>query len=258
VKGNGRDFFGVLKSVSTKKPTIILKAGRTPAGSRAAASHTGSLARENDVIFDSMIRQASAIRASNLDDFFDWAKAFEFLPLPRGNRLAIITLSGGEGVMATDACEMNGLTLASLGKDTHQKIDKILPPWEIPSNPFDAGVCMEFHLSDLFSFFEAVSAIPQDENVDATIMQMPPNSFDAFLTTPDGSQDVKDSLREMFVQWLISIKQYGKPFALWCSAMNSQELELVERLAASAVPVFHSSERAIKAFSIMCRYAGKR
>jgi acyl-CoA synthetase (NDP forming) len=103
-----------------------------------------------------------------------------------------------------------------------------------------------------------LSAIPQDENVDATIMQMPPNSFDAFLTTPDGSQDVKDSLREMFVQWLISIKQYGKPFALWCSAMNSQELELVERLAASAVPVFHSSERAIKAFSIMCRYAGKR
>jgi acetyltransferase len=258
VKGNGRDFFGLLRSVSKEKPTIILKAGRTPAGSRAAASHTGSLARENDVIFDSMVKQASALRAQNLDDFFDWAKAFEFLPLPRGNRLAIITLSGGEGVMATDACELNGLTLASLGKDTHQKINKILPPWEIPSNPFDAGVCMEFHLSDLLSFFQAVSAIPQDQNVDATIMQMPPNLFDAFLTTPNGSQNVRDSLKEMFVQWLISLKQYGKPFALWCSAMDAQELELVERLEASSVPVFHSSERAIKAFSAMCRYADRR
>jgi acetate---CoA ligase (ADP-forming) len=257
VKGNGRDFFGLLKSVSKEKPTIILKAGRTPAGSRAAASHTGSLARENDVIFDSMIKQASAIRAQNLDDFFDWAKAFEFLPLPQGNRLAIITLSGGEGVMATDACELNGLTLASLSKDTHQKINKILPPWEIPLNPFDAGVCMEFHLSDLLSFFQAVSAIPQDENVDATIMQMPPNLFDEFLTTPNGSQNVRESLKEVFVQWLISIKEYGKPFALWCSAMDSQELELVERLAAGSVPVFHSSERAIKAFSIMCRYADR-
>ncbi len=258
VKGKGRNFFGLLKSVSKEKPTIILKAGRTPAGSRAAASHTGSLARENDVIFDSMIKQASAIRAQNLDDFFDWAKAFEFLPLPRGNRLAIITLSGGEGVMATDACELNGLTLASLGEDTHQEINKILPPWEIPLNPFDAGVCMEFRLSDLVSFFQALAAIPRDENVDATIMQMPPNLFDTSLTAPNGPQNVRESLREMFVQWLIGLKNYGKPFALWCSAMDAQEMELVERLEASSIPVFHSAERAIKAFSAMCRYVGRR
>ncbi len=257
LKGNGRDFFDLLKSVSKEKPTIILKAGKTPAGSRAAASHTGSLARENDVIFDSMIKQASAIRAQNLDDFFDLAKAFEFLPLPQGNRLAIITLSGGEGVMATDACELNGLKLASLSKDTHQKIKKIFPPWEIPLNPFDAGVCMEFHLSDLILFFQILTAIPQDENVDGTIMQMPPNLFDALLTTPNRPQNLKGSLKEQFVQWLISIKEYGKPFALWCTTMDSQEMELVERLEASSVPVFHSSERAIKTFSAMCRYADR-
>jgi len=258
LKGNGRDFFGLLKSVSKEKPTIILKAGKTPAGSRAAASHTGSLARENDVIFDSMIKQASAIRAQNLDDFFDLAKAFEFLPLPKGNRLAIITLSGGEGVMATDACELNGLKLASLSKDTHQKINKIFPPWEIPLNPFDAGVCMEFHLSDLILFFQPLAAIPQDENVDGTIMQMPPNLFDALLTTTNGPQNVKGALKEQFVRWLTGLKEYGKPFALWCSAMDSQEMELVERLEANSVPVFHSSERAIKAFSAMCRYSDRR
>ncbi|MGB9627402.1 MAG: acetate--CoA ligase family protein, partial [Thermodesulfobacteriota bacterium] len=258
LKGNGRDFFNLLKSVSKEKPTIILKAGKTPAGSRAAASHTGSLARENDVIFDSMIKQASAIRAQNLDDLFDLAKAFESLPLPRGNRLAIITLSGGEGVMATDACELNGLKLASLSKDTHQKIKKIFPPWEIPLNPLDIGVCMEFHLTNLFSFFQILVAIPLDENVDAIIMQMPPlNLFDRFSTNPIGPHSLEESLKEQFIQWLITIKEFGKPFALWCTAMDAPEMEFVERLEANSIPVFHSSERAIKAFSAMYRYGQK-
>lgn len=258
LKGNVSDFFDLLKSVSKAKPIIVLKSGRTFAGSAAAASHTGSLARENDVIFDGMIKQTSAIRVQNMDEFFDLAKAFEFLELPKGNRLAIITLSGGEGVIATDACEMNGLKLASLSKDTHQKINKIFPPWEIPLNPFDAGVCMEFHLSDLVSFFQALGAIPQDSNVDCTIMQMPPNLFDALLTNPNVPQNLMKTLKEQFVQWLINVKEYGKPFALWCSAMDSQEMELVEMLEANSVPVFQSSERAIKAFSAMYRYADRR
>lgn len=258
LKGDGRDFFNLLKSVSKEKPTIILKAGKTPAGSRAAASHTGSIARENDVIFDHMIKQASAIRAQNLDDLFDLARAFECLPLPRGNRLAIITLSGGEGVMATDACELNGLKLASLSRDTYQKIKKIFPPWEIPLNPLDVGVCMEFHLTNLFSFFQILAALPQDENVDAIIMQMPPlNLFDRFSTNPIGPPSLEESLKEQFIQWLITIKGFGKPFALWCTAMDAPEMEFVERLEANSIPVFHSSERAIKAFSAMYRYAQK-
>lgn len=145
---DARDFFSILKEVSREKPTIILKSGRTAAGSKAAASHTGSIARENDVIFDSMIKQTAVIRAENIEEFFDLAKAFDTLQLPEGNRLAIITLSGGEGVMATDACEMNGMKLATISDRTQQKVKGILPPWEIPLNPFDAGVCMQFHFSD--------------------------------------------------------------------------------------------------------------
>jgi acyl-CoA synthetase (NDP forming) len=222
LKGNNQEFLALLKSVSKKKPTIILKAGRTPAGSKAAASHTGSLAGENDLIFDGMIKQTCAIRAQNMDEFFDPAKSFEFLTLPKGKQLAIITLSGGEGVMATDSCGMHGFELAALGQDTYQRLRTVFPPWEIPLNPFDAGVCMEFHLSDLISFFQTLSAIAQDENVDCTIMQMPPNLFN-----PDLPEDMTATPREQFVQWLISVKEYGKPFALWCSAMDRQELELV-------------------------------
>ena len=254
LKGNTHEFFALLKSVSREKPTIILKSGRTPAGSKAAASHTGSLAGENDLIFDGMLRQTCAIRAQNMDEFFDLAKSFEFLTLPKGKKLAIITLSGGEGVMATDSCGMHGLELAAPDQDTYQRLKGIFPPWEIPLNPFDAGVCMEFHLSDLISFFQTLTAIAQDENVDCTIMQMPPNLFASFSKNPDLPEDMTATLREQFVQWLISVKEYGKPFALWCSAMDRQEMELVEMLEAGSLPVFQSSERAVKAFSSMYRY----
>ncbi len=139
VQGNGRDFFQLLRKTSTKKPTIILKSGRTSAGSNAAASHTGSLARENDVIFDGMIKQTAAVRAHNWQEFFDLVKAFSYLSPPKGGGLAIITMSGGEGVMATDACELNGLRLARFSPRTHQKLRKIFPPWEMPVNPLDGG-----------------------------------------------------------------------------------------------------------------------
>ena len=258
LKGDAGDFFDLLKSVSKEKPTIILKSGRTPAGSKAAASHTGSIARENDLILDGMIKQTSAIRAQNMEEFFDLAKSFEFLTLPKGKQLAIITLSGGEGVMATDSCGMNGLSLASLSRDTYQKLKEVYPPWEIPLNPFDAGVCMEFHLSDLITFFQALNTIPQDENVDCTIMQMPPNLFAAFLKNPNFPDNMMETMREQFIQWLVSVKEYGKPFALWCSAMDSQEMKLVEMLEARSLPIFQSSERAIKTFSAMYRYEQKR
>jgi len=257
LKGNVNDFFALLKSVSRKKPTIILKSGRTPAGSKAAASHTGSLALENDLIFDGMIQQTSAIRAQNMDEFFDLAKSFEFLDLPKGKKLAIITLSGGEGVMATDSCEMNGLEPASLSQNTYQRLKEIYPPWEIPLNPFDAGVCMEFHLSDLITFFETLTAIPQDENVDCAIMQMPTNLIATPRTNPDFPENMMETMGEQFIQWLVSVKKYGKPFAMWCSTMDSQEMELVEMLEARSLPVFQSSERAIKSFSAMYRYGQK-
>lgn len=252
--GNGRDFFDLLRSVTREKPVIILKSGRTRVGSRAAASHTGSMANENDLIFDSAIRQAGAIRAENLDEFFDFAKAFEFLPLPRGNRTAIITLSGGEGVMATDACEMNGLELARLGANTYQKLKKIFPSWEIPLNPFDGGVCMEFNLSDLPMFFNTLASILQDENVDCAVMQMPSNIFDLTSKERNDTLEISDSIKKQYIDIFSKWKKAGKPFSMWCSSMDSKEEQWVELMEANYLPVFQSSERAIKTFSILYQY----
>ena len=257
LKGNVNDFFDLLKSVSRQKPTIILKSGRTPEGSRAAASHTGSLALENDLIFSGMIKQTCAVRAQNMDEFFDLAKAFSFLELPKRNRLAVITFSGGEGVMATDSCGMNGFAPASLSQNTHQRLKDIYPPWEIPWNPFDAGVSITFHLSDIASFFQTLAAIPQDENVDCTIMQIPPSFFSELLTESNLSKNPVETTSDPFIQCLTGIMGNGKPFAMWCTAMDSREMEFVEKLEARSLPVFHSSDRAIKSLSAMYRYGQK-
>ncbi len=254
VRGNGRDFFNILKKVSAEKPTIILKSGRTPSGSKAAASHTGSMAQENDVIFDGMIRQTAAIRAHNQGEFFDLAKAFSFLELPAGNRLATIVLSGGEGVMATDFCEMNGLKRAEIGHETRTKLNGIFPPWEIPLNPFDAGVCMEFSMNDLNGFFEALATIPEDTNVDCGIMQMPPTPLEFASAFHDIPEEAVQPVLELFTQGLLKMKKAGKPVALWRSSMGPKEGKWVQTIESGGIPVFQSSERAIKALAAMHKF----
>ncbi len=254
LRGNGREFFNTLNRVSMEKPTIILKSGRTPTGSKAAASHTGSIATENDMIFDSMIKQTAAIRAQNMEEFFDLAKAFEFLQVPQGNGLAIITFSGGEGVMATDASEMNGLKLALFEDKTHQKLKVILPSWEIPLNPFDAGVCMQFQFNDLKTFFNTLASISDDENVDCTIMQLPPILVNFLFEEGDNSEEMNYSLAKEFVETFVNIKNVGKPFAIWRSSNEIREMRLAEIMESHGLPVFQSPENTIKALAAMNRY----
>lgn len=258
LKSDARKFFRLLSETTKNKPVVILKAGRTTAGSSAAASHTGSIARENDLIFDSMLRQAGAIRAASPEEFFELVKAFEYLPLPRGNKVAIITLSGGEGVMATDACEMTGLRLASLGHGTYAKLKKIFPPWDLRLNPFDAGVCMEFHLTNLEEFLSTLEAIPADEGADCVLMQMPPNFTYFWASMPESSEKITSAYTQKYFEILDGMRQYGKPFAMWRSCFDISEMELIQMVESKGLPVFDSSVRAMKAISAMWRYSQYR
>jgi len=124
---------------------------------------------------------------------------------------------------------------------------------ENPFNPLDGGVCLEFTLSDVLRVFNALIAIPEDENVDCIVMQMPP---DFFNLAPDESSSVKvsDSLKEQCAQAFLNMKRVGKPFALWRTSMDRNEDEFVERLESNCLPIFPSSERAIKALSSLYRY----
>jgi acetyltransferase len=258
IRSDARDFFNLLKKVSKQKPVVVFKTGRTVAGSKAAASHTGSIARENDLLFDGMLKQAAAIRAQNLEEFFDFAKAIEYLESPEGNHLATIIMSGGEGVMATDSCELNGLEPARMSRATRDKLKHIFPPWEIPLNPFDAGVSMEFHMSNPMDFFSALSAIPEDENVHSTIMQMPPSLFDFSLSDPNFSEEMALHMCKELTRSFSKIRQVGKPFAMWRTAMHGQEEKWVEMIQAEGIPVFQSSERAIKALAALYRFRTRR
>jgi acyl-CoA synthetase (NDP forming) len=250
VQGNGRDFFRLLRKTSTKKPVIILKSGRTSAGSKAAASHSASLARDNEVIFDGMVKQTAAVRAHDWQEFFDLAKAFSYLNPPKGNALAIITMSGGEGVMATDVCDLNGLRLARLSPETYEKLREILPPWEIPVNPFDCGVCMQFHMSKPLSLLDTLHAVPRDDDVNCVIMQLPANMVGFGVP-----HEMANTFLEDITQGIVDMKKAGKPFAMWRSSMDAQERKWIAEIESRGVPVFDSADRAVKALAVMNRYA---
>jgi len=133
---DGRAFAEVAKRVSKRKPVVVLKAGRTSMGARAASSHTGALAG-NDKIYDDVFRQAGAIRARTLRELLDFARGIPLLPTPKGNNVVIITGAGGSGVLLSDACVDNQLPLMAMPPDLDAAFRKFIPPFGAAGNPID-------------------------------------------------------------------------------------------------------------------------
>ncbi len=133
---DGRAFAEVAKRVSKKKPVIMLKAGRTAAGAKAASSHTGALAG-NDKIYDDVLRQSGVIRAKSLRDLLDFARGVPILPTPKGENIVIITGAGGSGVLLSDACVDQGLKLMPMPDDLDAAFRKFIPPFGAAGNPVD-------------------------------------------------------------------------------------------------------------------------
>jgi acetyl coenzyme A synthetase (ADP forming)-like protein len=133
---DGRSFAEVAKRVSKNKPIIVLKAGRTAMGARAAASHTGALAG-NDKIYEDVLKQSGVIRARTLNDMLQFARGLPKLPTPKGENVVIITGAGGSGVLLSDACVDNGLSLMRMPKDLDTAFRKFIPPFGAAGNPVD-------------------------------------------------------------------------------------------------------------------------
>jgi acetyl coenzyme A synthetase (ADP forming)-like protein len=133
---DGRSFAEVAKRVSKKKPVVVLKAGRTSMGARAASSHTGALAG-NDKIYDDVLKQSGVIRANALRDMLEMARAIPKLATPKGENVLIITGAGGSGVLLSDACVANGLNLMSMPPDLDAAFRKFIPPFGAAGNPVD-------------------------------------------------------------------------------------------------------------------------
>jgi acetyl-CoA synthetase (ADP-forming) len=133
---DGRTFAERLQSVAERKPVVVVKGGATAGGQRAAASHTGSLASD-DRVFDGMARQSGITRARSVEEAFEAAATFATQPLPRGNRVVVLTTVGGWGVAAADAIAGTSLELAELPADLYDSIDSLLPPRWSRNNPID-------------------------------------------------------------------------------------------------------------------------
>jgi len=133
---DGRAFAEVAKRVSKKKPVVVLKAGRTTMGARAASSHTGALAG-NDKIYEDVLKQSGVIRARSLRDLLEFARAIPVLPTPKGENIVIITGAGGSGVLLSDAVVDNGLRLMPMPPDLDAAFRKFIPPFGAAGNPVD-------------------------------------------------------------------------------------------------------------------------
>ena len=239
IKGGGRRFFEVLKRTTPKKPVIVLKGGRTEAGAKAALSHTGSLVQGSDIVFQSALKQAGAVRADTLDDFLYLAKAFSYLPVPKGNRIAIATFPGGEAVLATDTVYQNGLVMAKPGQASYERLHKTFPAWEIALNPYDFGIIYTFSAfnNNHGAFIEAMA---DDENVDCIAVQLPPRGF---VGDPD-----------RFCQPFLAAGQKGKPLAIWQPELLRFDSEIVTWLESHSIPVFPSGAIAVKCLAALSRY----
>jgi acyl-CoA synthetase (NDP forming) len=132
----GRRFFESARRVSRKKPIVLLKGGQTRAGKRAASSHTGAMASDTR-LFNAVCQQAGIVKVDQPMELLDLAAAFSSLPIPKGNRVAIMTLGGGWGVVTADLCNQFGLDVPDLSSELIAIIDKVLPPYWSRTNPID-------------------------------------------------------------------------------------------------------------------------
>jgi acetyltransferase len=167
---NGRAFVETASDVARRVPVLALKVGRGSGSAKAVASHTGALAGREEA-YEAAFRRAGVLRARTMEELFDWARAMAWQPLPEGNRVAILTNSGGPGILALDALEAAGMQLAPLTDETKAYLRKRVPPAASVNNPVDilAGpgpgtyaLCLDALLSD--PTVDAVVAItaPQD------------------------------------------------------------------------------------------------
>jgi acyl-CoA synthetase (NDP forming) len=254
----GRRFFELAREISKKKPIVIMKAGRTEAGARAAQSHTASLAG-SDVVSESAFRQCGVIRVDEIAELVDVALILLGQPKPRGRRVGVYSTGGGAAVIAADVLMRQGLELPALSPKTIKKLDSMMSKRWSRVNPIETG-------GDPFDY-NCVWALLEDENVDATLLiggggaamnyaswvLIPPSLSGAVEQWMDAQED--SEVRE--VDKLIELMdRYQKPVILANMGIpNSRKGKLYEKLEDTHLLHFLTPERAAKALAHLVRYS---
>jgi acetyl coenzyme A synthetase (ADP forming)-like protein len=163
--GNPRKFARLTKRVARKKPIVVVKSGRSTAGFRATQSHTGALVASSDVTVEALFKQSGIIRTDSLEEMFDVAAFLSTQPVPKGDRVAIITNAGGPAILAADACESLGLQVPELSGQTRAELAKFLLPIAGTKNPVDMT-----SVAQAADYANAIRAVSNDPKVDALIV----------------------------------------------------------------------------------------
>lgn len=232
---NGREFLETAREIiwDAGKPMLAIKSGRSAEGARAAASHTGSLAG-SDNAYDAIFLQSGILRVEGVNELFDYAVGFSQQPIPKGNRIAIVTNAGGPGIMATDAAIRHNLKIAPLSEETKQKLKEILPPTASVNNPVDV-------IGDAtHERYEAsVHHVLMDENVDGAIVILSPQAMTDILETAQIVPRVT--------------KGIDKP--VLCSFMGTVDVSKgTDYLEEHGIPNYLFPEAAVRTMASMVRY----
>ena len=244
----GAQIVRVAREVSKRKPIVILKVGRSRAGARAAASHTGSLAAD-DAVVDASFRQAGIVRVTNVDEMFDVAMSFANMPLPKGNRVAIVSEGGGDNSVAADNAEHFGLEVPVLPKPAQDKIRPFLLAGMPASNPIDYGGTAEENPEMINKIVEVLM---EDPTVDSIYVTGFFGGFKEIIAPHVGELEEKTS-REL----VRLMRQYGKPIAVHTSFAQAP-FRSMEILSENGVLLTPSSERAAQCLGYMANFGTRR
>ena len=262
---DGKRFFESARRVGKKKPVIVLKGGRTEAGDRAAASHTGAMAADFR-LFEALCRQTGVVSVHQPADMLDASMAFSSLPMPQGRRVAIMTLGGGWGVVTSDLCSDENLRVEPLSDAIITVLDGMLPPYWSRTNPVDL-----VGENDLELPMKAIEVLAAWDGCDA-IIHLGISGREYLLETllesvnkVDPGADAKESQKilqglhlwgHQYIRHTVALmERFGKPIlgVTLTSDPKKRSIYEVEDSKYNGV-FFNSPERAVKALGHMCEY----
>jgi acetyl coenzyme A synthetase (ADP forming)-like protein len=230
---NGQEFIQVAREVTRQKPVVAIKSGVTQSGSRAVSSHTGSLAGSEQA-YQAAFHQAGVLRAESMEGLFDMSLAIGYQPPLEGDRIAIITNAGGPGILATDALERAGLTMARFKVETIQALEQYLPDAASAANPVDV---LGDALADRYQF--ALETVSRDPNVDGLLV----------VLTPQAMTEIEETAKAVG-----KLSQESDKPILGCFMGEAQVKAGIDILTQHSVPNYSFPERAARAFRAMANY----
>ena len=237
---DGRKFMEAAKDAVALKPVIIYKTGISPAGSLAASSHTGKLSGE-DRVFDAAFKQCGLLRVADIEEMGDLNKIFCTFDGIKGKRIGIVSISGGAGVMAVDACERFGLEIATPTKATLEQLEVLFPKWAHCNNPMDMWPAAMFH-GFQNCYGRILEAYLQDPQIDAVICMT-----GSFLPTEEDFLDVTGIIRE-------TAGKYPEKPVVVSSCGNNYPYYEEELEKENTVVYYFSLERAARALAALYKY----